>query len=149
MAASYHTCKICGISKSVEDFPKRRFKTCNDCRTISFQKYCDSSPDAFLRRRFSVLKSRAKKLKMDCNITIDDLRDIAKQQNMNCALTGLPMQSKLQDELSISVDRIDPHQGYVRDNVRLVCARANLIRGDLHDHDMLWWCRAMVNYLGD
>ena len=149
MAASHHVCSVCGINKPVEQFPKKRFKTCKDCRTIRFQRYCEDGPDAFLRRRFSVLKSRAKKGQMACDITVDDLRDLARQQNMNCALTGLPMQAKLQDDMSMSVDRIDPQKGYIKDNVRFVCARANLIRGDMHDHDMLWWCRAMVNHLGD
>ena len=54
-----------------------------------------------------------------------------------------------QSELSASPDRIDIEKGYVEGNIRLVCARINLMRNSLHDHDFIWWCRAVVNSNGN
>lgn len=103
--------------------------------------------DGFFRRRHKDLKNRHKRFGDAADpITKDELIALYLAQNGVCAITGLPMHatSKHKD-LSASPDRIDNTQGYQKDNVRLVCARANLMRSNLDDHDFVWWCRAVID----
>lgn len=47
-----------------------------------------------------------------------------------------------------SLDRINPSIGYTKDNIRWVHKRANFIKGNLEDGELLQWCIDIVNHLG-
>jgi hypothetical protein len=66
---------------------------------------------------------RNRKKGVPFNITIDHLREVATRCNGYCEVTG----KDLDDEgpFRPSLDRIDPKQGYVIGNVRIVCLVAN------------------------
>ena len=83
-------------------------------------------------------------------ITFEDIKLLYESQRGNCALTGLPMHATTDEsDLSVSVDRIDNNLGYVLGNVRLVCSRVNLMMSNLDDAHFTWWCRAVVNHIGN
>lgn len=71
-------------------------------------------------------RSRAKKIKVPCLITIEDIviPDI-------CPLLNIPLRKKNGDghhQNSPSVDRIIPEKGYVKGNIQVISVRANQIK---------------------
>jgi hypothetical protein len=56
-------------------------------------------------------------------ITCNDLRDMIKEQNNKCAITGLPLIKTNQPKFPFqhSVDRIKNDTGYRKDNCQIVC----------------------------
>lgn len=81
-----------------------------------------------LRARLHSAKSRVGG--SACQITLDDLIDLAKQNGWRCALTGLPFEL---DRAGVgnampfgpSIDRKESSKGYTKDNVRVVCLAVN------------------------
>ena len=104
-----------------------------------------------MQYRLTGLKQRHKQNKYEGTpISLEYLVALYEQQRGICAISQLPMHITLdQSDLSVSPDRIDVTKGYIGGNVRLVCARVNLMRGALDDHDFVWWCRAVVNSNGN
>ena len=148
MAAKNTACSACGVVKPPSGFSGNN-KVCNICRGERNVKKANGSLERYLQRRLSTLRQRHKKYS-GTSVTLDDLLDIYKKQKGMCAITGLPMHYTMEEsDLSVSPDRIDNSQGYIKSNVRLVCARANLMQSVLDDTHLLWWCRAVVNNLGN
>jgi len=148
MAAKNTACTACGAIKASDDFSGHN-KVCNTCRGEKNVKNANGSLERYLQIRLSALRQRHKKY-AGTPVTLAVLLDIYKKQNGMCAITGLPMHyTTKESDLSVSPDRIDNSQGYIEGNVRLVCARANLMQSVLDDTHLLWWCRAVVNHLGN
>ena len=80
-----------------------------------------------------------------------DLVLILHQQNMRCALTGVPLTCTLikgaRTWTNASIDRIVPGGAYEVGNVRLVCARINVLRSNMADAEFLYWCKLVVAYM--
>ena len=73
--------------------------------------------------------------------------ELMEKQNHKCALTGLELTTtwgKGEVDTNASVDRMDNDRGYTRDNIRLVCRRANTMRGTLTDEDFIRWCSLVI-----
>ena len=148
MAAKNTTCTACRVVKPLSDFSGHN-KVCNTCRGERNANNANGYLKGYLQMRLSTLRQRHKKYS-GTPVTLDDLLDIYKKQNGMCAITGLPMHYTMEEsDLSVSPDRIDNSKGYIEGNVRLVCARANLMQSVLDDTHLLWWCRAVVNNLGN
>lgn len=70
--------------------------------------------------------------------TIDDLMAKFEAQHGRCALTGIVMtwgKGKVMPT-SISLDRIDPNEGYSSENLRLICHAVNAFKGQMTDDEM-------------
>lgn len=148
MAAKNTACTACGVVKPPSDFSGHH-KVCNTCRGERNLISANSSLEGYLQLRLSKMRQRHKKYSGDF-VTLEHLMDLYKKQGGMCATTGLPMHYTTEEsDLSVSPDRIDNSQGYIEGNVRLVCARANLMQSVLDDAHLLWWCRAVVNNLGN
>lgn len=78
--------------------------------------------------------------------TIEDLMQKWRDQDGCCALTGIRMTWAKGKVLptSISLDRIDPEQGYSIDNLRLICHAMNCFRGRMADAEMLKMACAFI-----
>jgi hypothetical protein len=61
------------------------------------------------------------------NITIDDLIELYENQKGLCAYSGIPLQfgSYLKKNWTVSLERLDPMQGYTKDNIALICTEFN------------------------
>lgn len=73
-------------------------------------------------------RDRAKKAKMPCNITIEDIviPDI-------CPLLNIPLRKQNGNghhRNSPSIDRINPKLGYIKGNIQIISVRANSIKND-------------------
>lgn len=79
----------------------------------------------------SKAKIRAKKKSLNSDLSIDDVIEIANRSNGNCELTGItftdinPTNSRVRP-FTPSLDRVNPGEGYTKENCRLICAAANI-----------------------
>jgi len=77
----------------------------------------------------SRVKSRAKKNEIPFDLTIEDI-----VIPTECPILGIPLEFNQGRQgyfaNSPSVDRIDPKKGYTKGNVRVISARANLLKND-------------------
>ncbi len=146
MASGNKKCTVCGITKPLSSFNGNR-KKCNDCRTLENKERANSSLEGFLTKILTSLKQRHKAKNYEgATVSLDYLSRLYDQQRGICAISNIPMHiSTDHSDFSVSPDRIDTSKGYIEGNIRLVCARVNLMRGAMNDHDLVWWCRAVVN----
>lgn len=150
MATDSKKCSVCGDEKPVKNSNGRR-TVCHTCKHLKSRERASGSLEGFLQMRLTSLKQRHRLKKYEGTpVSLEYLIGLYEQQRGICAISNLPMHITTdQSDLSVSVDRVDIAQGYVEGNLRLVCARINLMRSTLDDHDFLWWCRAMVNSSGN
>ena len=149
-------CIACGEEKPLEAFgvSKRckdgKLNVCKPCLTIQAKERRHRNPRTLLGRRFTDIKKRARRRKEKLCITLDDLIELYKKQHGLCALTKIPMSWAHDGEhsnsaerrgTSISVDRIDPTVGYTKNNIRLVCERANKVKSNMTDDELYFWTR--------
>lgn len=104
--------------------------------------------DAFLARKLSHLKknklrARTKELRiLEFSITTQDLINLWKKQNGKCAISGYAMTYPEESLFAISVDRINPSQGYVLNNIQLVCQGINFCKNKFTNDEMIdFWNR--------
>jgi hypothetical protein len=93
------------------------------------------TPIRWIEQLYSIAKSRAKNNNRDFTITLEDLKNIAKQCDNRCMLTGIDFDFAKTDDcfrrpFTPSIDRIDSNLGYTPDNIRLVCTAVNLALND-------------------
>jgi len=89
------------------------------------------NPEKWVRLACLRLRLKAKKLGVDFDIDPKDL-----QIPEVCPFTLLPFVFGAYNPQSPSVDRIKPHRGYVRGNVRVISLRANIAKSDITDPDV-------------
>ncbi len=80
--------------------------------------------------------------------TLDDLVAIFNKQNGKCALSGVTLtwaQGKIL-ATSMTLDRINPEEGYSANNIRLLAHAVNSFRGRMSDSEMLSMARAIVTH---
>ena len=91
-------------------------------------------------------KRRAKKKKVENNLTHEFIRELYKQQNGLCVLSKIKMEYESGHEkyhmnpYRISIDRIDSTQGYTQDNVQLVCAKVNTMKNEMEQNEFIELC---------
>ena len=68
------------------------------------------------------------------------------KQNNKCALSGLEMDWSINTPWKVSIDRIDPQNGYLKSNTRLTCWIANNAHSDFSFEDFKELCINVANY---
>lgn len=158
-----HTCTKCGISKPNTEYTlysDKRIKSGLGRNYISQCKLCRRAYNALdrvkerknLRAPLIRKKNRmsaiygasignARKKNLEHNITVDYLKELFISQNGLCYYTGKPMLVDLRDvdsnNNSVSLDRIDSSQGYIKGNVVLCRWIVNRIKNDVSLKDLL------------
>ena len=82
-------------------------------------------------------------------ISPEFLMEMFESQNGMCAISGLPMSTKLEvggSWFRCSVDRKDNSNGYVPENVHLVCKSINIWRGAQALDDFIEMCKAVAKH---
>jgi len=154
-------CLCCKIKKDVSCFSSDKSRStglqtyCKDCQrkqAIEWKKKHDNYED-FIHFLFKDLKNNAKKRGINVGITKEDVLELYEEQGKLCALTGDLMTHNFKrgegrgsekTSKNISVDRINPKKEYTRDNIQLVCNRANTIKWDLTQEEFLYFCTKVV-----
>lgn len=97
------------------------------------------------RGYFSMKLSDAiKRNKAGSNLTLVELLDVWDGQEGKCALTGLKLETSQFGTLKASIDRIDSKKGYTKDNIQIICAPLNMMKGILTNSEFLSWCRLVA-----
>ena len=150
----YARCKHCGV-----EFKKKHLRHvyCSDSCKATYtrehrkvpteQQYHRVSGD--WRKYFARLCAPAKREAL----TPDLLLSVLAAQGGRCALTGVELTCILKKGertwTNASIDRIIPGAPYTLDNIRLICARINVLRGNMQDIEFVHWCRLVVTHYED
>lgn len=167
-------CTSCNETKHISDFPIRKkdpvafrditqygpCKACNAARAREWRQnnkgYSGSGrmtqyPKndwpllSAIRTRLREAKLRIKKFgKAETNLTEEYLYNLFKAQQGKCALLGYEMSVERKQPLSLSLDQIDPGQGYTVGNVQWVTWVANRAKGDMTQDDFYCMCEIAV-----
>lgn len=125
--------------------------------TPKFTAYKHKRQISYRQRRpnnalYQGLRLALKRRPTDNPVTTAELVDIFNEQHGKCALSGILMTWGGRSDVkgafqpnSMSIDRIDQSQGYIKDNVRLICTCFNSFRGRMTDAEMLLYAQALVN----
>ena len=109
------------------------------------EKYKDDNKYR-LNRLLQQARLRAKKRNLICNLTIDELLEMI-PADMICPVLGIKLQwgsnGKADRWHSPSLDRLDSHGDYTKDNVIIISWRANKIKGDCTEDEL----EAVLDYM--
>lgn len=149
-----YCCSKCN-TKNPNRFTGTNKSICQKCVIIRRKKQIQASPDlqkrcthnvrrsqqknvsAFLIRKLSYTRGRAKKRMLKFEIDSAFLTKLWQKQNGACAITGIKMTYSYNNLKTISIDRIDNFKGYTEDNVQLVCKAINLGKSQHQNSEML------------
>ena len=128
--------------------------TCRECRTEQSRLRCNATPDAFIRRAVSQLRCSRRKRNPDLKfvITPEEVIDLFNAQDGKCALSGIDL-TYMRDgkgtkfPYNISIDRIDPKGDYVIENIQLVAAAINLMKGTWSDYTFIETCIKVASHM--
>jgi hypothetical protein len=143
-------CSKCGVAKPPSDFAARNLsasilhgecKQCNNLREKEYRKknrlYCQ------FKQLIKCSKARAKKKNLPHDLDIKYLRSIATEycpyQNVKLRWADDSIDENFGtcSANSPSIDRIDDKKGYVRGNVVIVSHRANAIKRDATEQELI------------
>ena len=102
----------------------------------------------------ALLRTCHNRYKEKCDLTREWFERTWKNQNGECALSGVQMSRERnqgagnvfgKDGTKVSIDRLDPDKPYVKSNCRLVCVMANLMRHRQTDEQLYWWCGKILS----
>jgi hypothetical protein len=98
-----------------------------------------------IRFRSSSAKRRSKDKNNLFNLTEEYLYDLLLKQNKCCALTGVPLSLEMHNPLCISLDQIEPNQGYTEGNIQWLAWCVNFAKGELTNSDFIRMCQLVVS----
>lgn len=135
-------CRICG-----SELGKTHRLVCNQCKHIKDKARWGESYEAYIATRIRIAKTRAKKNGSAFDIDKAFILSLLINQDYKCAVTGLPL-TRTSDHVDydLSIDRLDSERGYEKDNVVLVCNRANVMKNNMSLPMFVWWCKAVAYY---
>ena len=153
-------CLVCKEYKELDNFDTnknnahraykdRRCKSCKAkaAKTRKLQRYNKDPLRRIMVERVSGAKERAKKKNTYCDITLEDVQFLWKQQEGKCAISGLPMtyeMGKGRVHSNLSIDQIEPSMGYTLSNIQLVCMAVNQMKSDLGTKELIMYCEAIA-----
>lgn len=153
-----HICSKCKIPKPNKDYSKNNtirgarkyLASCKKCRS---EFYSAEGKEAMVRsakkqrkkHRLNTIylsaKNNAKKKGIIFNLTKLDILELWEKQKGLCFYTGKPMYEDItgldNNNDSVSLDKIIPSNGYIKDNVVLCRWVVNKIKNDLEIKDLI------------
>ena len=142
MGAEGRKCSICGTGVA-----RLNRLICNQCKHLRDKERWRDNYESYVSSRIRIAKARAKKHGFSFAIDKDYILEILERQNYRCAITGFPLsRTSNKGDYDLSIDRVDSDLGYEKDNVVLVCNRANIMKNIMPLDMFVWWCQAIANY---
>lgn len=115
---------------------------CRVCARKRVDDYRSSWPGK-AAELFRHSRDRAKSKNIEYSLTKEWILQQIVENNHKCAATGIDMITETRglgvgflSKKGPSLDRVDPKLGYTKDNVRIVCNRFNIAKGNLSDHEI-------------
>ena len=153
-------CHICGQYLPPENFQKHKFYAhrnhhecrCRKCKADQ-NKHARQNYDnntaliKLLQERWLAAKLRASNKQLPFNITKEYLKQLWEKQKGLCAISNIPMTYQFDSgriNTNVSIDQINPSQGYVIGNVQLVCMAVNQMKSDLSIEELYMFCEAIL-----
>lgn len=153
-------CHICGQYLPVEKFdltdhyPYRdnHDYRCKECKIKQNRearnKYSDETRlYKILQERYLGAKLRAETKNIPFNITKEFLKELWDKQNGLCAISGIKMTYEMdlgRIPTNISIDQINPKEGYTQNNIQLIYMAVNQMKSDLSMEQLYEFCRAIL-----
>ena len=139
--------------KSENDFYKsQRGDRCKDCILIGTRKYKrkkrldpehrktegQKQKERRVRLWQNTLINDSKCRNLENTLTVDDINEMFEKQNGLCYWFKIPLipSNKHKHPQQPSLDRLDTHKGYTKDNIVLCCYSANIGR---NENDLDTW----------
>lgn len=142
MGAEDRRCRVCG-----GELVSTHRLICNQCKHSRDKIKWSESYEAYIGSRIRIAKTRAKKNGIAFEIDKEFILQLLDHQDHRCAVTGLPFTRTTEHgEYDLSIDRLNSDLGYEKDNVVLVCNRANVMKNNMSLPMFVWWCKAVANY---
>lgn len=91
-------------------------------------------------RYISKAKERAKKKNLECSISKQDIFDLYIEQNYICNISGQNLyfdSSGASFDGNVSIDRIDPKKGYIKENCQLLTKQVNNAKHDRTEEETI------------
>jgi hypothetical protein len=111
----FRECKGCHATKPLAEFVEGQGK-CKICKLQS------RKINRFLSTLMRNMRTRSSQRHGEqCNLVIEDLRQLILRQNGLCAISKIPMSFQHMSNWQCSVDRKNNLKGYMLDNIQLVC----------------------------
>lgn len=135
---------------------KYYFTFCNKCKYKKRNARINSNIELFLQERYLHIKHTSSNKKVKFEISKEDFITQYNAQGGLCFYTGLPMiclygHGKQRD--AISVDKIIPALGYVKNNVVFCLNRINIAKHDFSINEIkLWmpdWYLRIMNFMNN
>jgi hypothetical protein len=150
---THKTCKICGETKSVDDFYKsQRGLKCKICTLEITREYKRRRRIDLDFRKSEGIKQKERRVRLwqntlihdskfrglEHNITVKDIDNMFKTQNGLCYWFKVPLvpSDETKHPQQPSLDRLDRNKGYTKNNVVLTCYSANIGR---NENDIKTW----------
>ena len=128
------SCMFCNYAKNISNYTDYH----NFINKLIFKEYQvdhDSSKynNLYASNMLKSLKSQCEHDKINCEMTLQDVKDLFTQQNGKSALTGIEMYpSKIPYyPFQPSLDRIDNNKPHTKDNLHMVCLSENMGRNSM------------------
>ena len=126
------TCSKCSKDLPAKEFNRNRQagnglqSQCRSChRQMMNEKRVDL--DRFLERTLKKTEKRARVEKVECQLTLDQLKSIYQEQDGKCAKTGITLSTNWNlgagrkvSLRNLMIERIDPEKGYQEGNIQAV-----------------------------
>lgn len=105
------------------------------------------SKESYFKKAYKALWQAKKRAKF-CNVIyflgVEEARNKLVDQDYKCALTGIPFRDEGFGPYSMSLDRINPDDGYVIENIRWILTAVNAMKGVGTDYDVYHISEALL-----
>lgn len=148
-------CPKCEIDKSLDCFHKCKIKPgglqtyCKDCHKATYNdlKLRGKIKIDYKQLRLAKFKFRAKEQNIPFNLTIEDM-----DAPEYCPILGCKLIDGLngkENSYSPSLDRIVPELGYVKGNVMWMSRKANTMKNNATEEELVAFCKFFTNKLNN
>lgn len=127
---------------------------CKECSNLRSRKilkrYSENNNLSFyIGRLLAGVKDRSIKNGIDFNLDKSYLIELYNKQKGKCAVSGVEMTyitGKNRNDIyeNISVDKIFPEKGYIKENIQLCCTIINVMKYDLSIEKLVKYCKNII-----
>ncbi len=154
-------CPHCNRTLSIDRFYKRTGPVAEQegraGQPYGYCKHCNKkrmtgTPYKYFSGTMHRIRRRSEYKNLEHDVDKDYLVELYNQQKGRCAITNVPLKLERGEGdvwENCSVDRIDNSIGYMQGNIRLVCRAVNMMRSNMGDELLYYWCRKILGQLDD
>ena len=148
-----YVCHGCKKELSESEYHKDSTNSTGHC---AFCKKCRRENRTILYELLANARKRAKKNGFAINLTKEFLINLNRKQKGLCAISSVKLNWITSKDIKnprqrvcpwnrVSLDRINPNEGYTMDNVQLVTDMANRVKSYHSVIDLVTFCKAVLN----